>query len=55
MQKLAASRRPEELREHGYELYERFRPSVPAGQRGWGAKGKLDLSLVESLGRTLGK
>ncbi|MFO7675850.1 MAG: hypothetical protein R6X12_06005 [bacterium] len=30
-------------------LYERFRPEVPVGTRGWGAKGVLDLDLVESL------
>ena len=25
--------------------------AVPAGQGGWGAKGKLDLTLIQSLGK----
>jgi hypothetical protein len=32
------------------ELYERFRPRVPAGEPGWGAEGKLDLDRIERLG-----
>ncbi|MBV9811321.1 MAG: hypothetical protein JO326_01115 [Acetobacteraceae bacterium] len=32
---------PEELNQVGFRLYERFRPEVPAGARGWGAKGVL--------------
>jgi hypothetical protein len=30
-------------------LYERFRPGIPAGVRGWGARGELNLKLVRSL------
>jgi len=41
---------PQELAERAYALYERFRPEVPAGQRGWGAKGVLDLARLASLG-----
>lgn len=37
------------LAERAYSLYERFRPEVPAGQRGWGAKGVLDLTRLASL------
>ncbi len=48
---LAASFPPAELKEAAYSLYERFRPSIPSGQGGWGAKGELDLDLVRSLGR----
>eukprot|EP01051_Picozoa_sp_SAG22_P020384 SAG22_NODE_4102_length_1386_cov_0.930847_2_plen_107_part_00 len=32
-----------------YQLYERFRPTVPPGHAGWGAKGELDLGLVLDL------
>jgi hypothetical protein len=38
-----------ELAVHGFSLYERFRPTIPAGTRGWGAKGVLDLGVLESL------
>ena len=47
---LAASFTPEELAVCAYSLYERFRPDIPAGRRGWGAKGVLDLDLIRSLG-----
>jgi hypothetical protein len=29
-----------------FSLYERFRPVIPEGVRGWGAKGELDLDLI---------
>jgi hypothetical protein len=32
-------------------LYEAFRPSLPAGTRGWGAKGTLDLAAVGRLAK----
>ena len=32
-------------------LYEQFRPSIPEGVKGWGAKGDLDLGLIEGLAR----
>jgi hypothetical protein len=41
---------PRELAAQAYSLYERFRPEVPAGQRGWGAKGVLDLGKLARLG-----
>lgn len=40
---------PARLTEVANRLYERFRPAVPPGRRGWGAKGILDLDRVESL------
>ncbi len=40
-----------ELAERAFALYEAFRPGVPAGQRGWGAKGALDLGRLASLAR----
>jgi hypothetical protein len=47
MERLAASMPPEELNRVGFRLYERFRPEVPAGAKGWGAKGVLDLDRIE--------
>src|SRR5690349_13340968 len=41
MQELAASLAPEALNRTGFRLYEQFRPEVPEGVRGWGAKGEL--------------
>lgn len=46
MQTLAASRDPGELARSAYSLYEAFRPEVPAGVRGWGAAGVLDLERI---------
>jgi hypothetical protein len=53
MESLAKSLEPEELAVKAYSLYERFRPAIPAGVRGWGAKGELDLGRVRSLGRKI--
>jgi hypothetical protein len=50
MEELAAAHEPTELNRRGFRLYERFRPSVPAGEGGWGAKGELDLAKVRSAG-----
>jgi len=49
MESLAAAYGSEELEAAAYSLYERFRPNIPKGQRGWGAKGDLDLELIRSL------
>ena len=49
MQKLAKAYKPQELAHDAYRLYERFRPDIPAGEKGWGAKGDLDLELIEGL------
>ena len=43
--------KPEELAAKACSLYERFRPEIPSGVAGWGAKGKLDLDLIRSLAR----
>ena len=51
MEELAGSFPHEELVRRAYELYEQFRPSVPPGVRGWGARGDLDLEKVKALGR----
>lgn len=49
MEKLANSRTPETLAEEGFRLYEAFRPGVPAGEPGWGAKGTLSLARTAAL------
>lgn len=51
MEALAKSREPEVLAEEGFRLYESFRPGVPAGEAGWGAKGTLSLGRIERLKR----
>ncbi len=51
MERLAQSWPKEELAEQAYTLYERFRPGIPAGVRGWGASGELDLDRVRSLAK----
>lgn len=48
MEALAASLPPEELNRVGFRLYERFRPDVPAGAEGWGAKGELRLERIHA-------
>ena len=49
MEHLAAAYEPAELNRVANRLYEKFRPAVPSGTRGWGANGKLDLQLIRSL------
>ncbi len=51
MAELAGSLSPEELARRAYDLYEQFRPDIPAGARGWGAYGELDLARIRSLAR----
>jgi hypothetical protein len=49
LRKLARSLSPPKLAGRAYLLYERFRPEVPDGKAGWGAKGVLDLDRVADL------
>lgn len=49
MKRLAAAFSRDELASHAYALYESFRPRIPAGTRGWGAKGVLDLAALAKL------
>ena len=49
MEELVTAFEPKELEEEAYGLYERFRPEIVPGQRGWGQKGDLDLDLIRSL------
>src|SRR5215213_4794136 len=49
MAELAAACEPADLHRRGFRLYEQFRPSVPAGESGWGALGELDLAKLRAL------
>lgn len=49
MEALAKSRAPKALAGEAYHLYEQFRPGVPAGVRGWGAQGTLELDAIRKL------
>ena len=49
MEKLASAYAQKELESKAYDLYEKFRPEIPEGKKGWGAKGELDLDYVRSL------
>src|SRR5262249_4753685 len=51
MRMLAKAYKPQELAQDAYRLYERFRPDIRAGKKGWGAKGDLDLGLIGRLAR----
>jgi hypothetical protein len=50
MEELASAHPPDDLNARAYRLYEKFRPQIPPGKKGWGAKGELDLELIRSLG-----
>lgn len=49
MEKLAKAYSPKQLEKKAYDLYEKFRPEIPEGKKGWGAKGELDLEYIRSL------
>jgi hypothetical protein len=49
MKKLAKAYTPKQLESKAYDLYEKFRPEIPEGKKGWGAKGELDLDYIRSL------
>ena len=51
MKVLAKAFKPEQLKTEAYKLYEKFRPEIPEGKKGWGAKGELDLDLIRSLAK----
>jgi hypothetical protein len=50
MEALAASLPPDELDRVGFRLYERFRPEVPEGVEGWGAKAELRIERIKTAG-----
>ena len=49
MEELAGSFARDELAYKAYALYEKLRPSIPSGRRGWGTRGELKLNLMRSL------
>ena len=49
MRDLAKAFQPEQLSKNAFSLYEKFRPAIPGGVAGWGAKGNLDLDRIRSL------
>jgi hypothetical protein len=51
MEALARSLEPEALGAQAFGLYEKFRPQIPEGKRGWGAAGDLDLGLLQRLAK----
>lgn len=51
MQKLANAYPPGQLESVAFSLYEKFRPTIPEGKKGWGAKGELDLDRIASLAK----
>jgi hypothetical protein len=50
-EELADAFSPERLRTKAYPLYEEFRPEIPEGVKGWGAKGELNLELIGKLAK----
>ena len=51
MEKLAKAFTPKQLESKAYDLYEKFRPEIPEGKKGWGVKGELDLDYIRSLAK----
>lgn len=51
MRDLAKSFRPEQLSKESFGLYEKFRPAIPEGVTGWGARGNLEIGRIRSLAR----
>ena len=49
MRELAKSLPPSQLAQKAYTLYEKFRPEIPPGKKGWAASGKLDLDLIRKM------
>ena len=49
MRGLAKTYEPEDLSKNAFRLYEKFRPAIPEGATGWGAKGNLDVDRIRSL------
>jgi hypothetical protein len=49
MRDLAKALPQEELLKSGFSLYEKFRPAIPEGVKGWGSKGNLAIDRIRSL------
>jgi hypothetical protein len=48
MEELADRYEPAELNRIGFRLYEKFRPEIPPGSPGWGAKAALEIEKILS-------
>ena len=55
MEELAKSMKPDVLAARAFALYAQFRPQIPEGVKGWGAKGSLDLDKVRALAAPSGE
>ena len=53
MESAAAMLPPDELNRVGFRIYEAFRPEVPEGVEGWGAKGTLDVGRIAAAAAAL--
>jgi hypothetical protein len=51
MERLAGSLPPFRLAAEAFALYERFRPEVSPGVKGWGAKGTLNIGRILDLAK----
>jgi hypothetical protein len=51
MESLASAYPPAELEQVAFGLYERFRPEIAEGKRGWGQAGELNLERIRSLAK----
>jgi hypothetical protein len=51
LETLAKAFTPRQLDSQAYGLYEKFRPEIPEGKKGWGVKGELDLDRIRSLAK----
>ena len=51
MEALAKAYPKKQLESEAFSLYEKFRPKIPEGTKGWGAKGDLDLDFIRSLAK----
>lgn len=49
MRDLADSMDTARLTEAAYDLYEKFRPDIPAGKKGWGAEGTLSIDEIRKM------
>jgi hypothetical protein len=51
MRELAKAFPLEQVSTNAFRLYEEFRPAIPEGVKGWGAKGNLDIDRIRSLAK----
>ena len=51
MELLAKAYTLQQLKIEAYSFYEKFRPVIPEGKKGWGMKGELDLDYIRSLAK----